>query len=127
MGRPLGAQRADFFEGPLQHVLVEEEDRGKGLVLRPGGDPLAQRQVRQESLGLLLWRKVVGLREAKVIEAANPVAVGVLGAERIVKKTDPLPHHHKNVVPGFHERTGVQLRKRPVAIGPHRNKPFRLV
>ena len=75
-----------------QHLLVEEQQRALGLVLRTGRDVAHRRQVRQERLHLPRAHPGRVPLAVKKDEAFNPVQIGLLGAQTVVLDPDLLAH-----------------------------------
>ena len=95
-GDALGQLRARRSLQPFQlspeDGAIEEQDRAEGLVLRRGRDAKARGQGREESRDLGLGHGVGMAAAAEHDEAADPEDVGLLGARRVVARTDGLAH-----------------------------------
>jgi len=93
MLRLFGAQGLDGgIEFPAEHLAVEEEEGGEGLVLGGGGDMFLDGQVGEKGFDLLgahLFGVALVVEED---EAADPVHIGFLGADGVVLAADDLAH-----------------------------------
>jgi len=76
----------------LEHVSVEEEQRGQRLVLRGGADPAVDGEVGEEGVDLRLahldWMPLA----VKDDKAPDPRDVGLLGSETVVTRPDRQAH-----------------------------------
>ena len=80
--------RADEFvqvrELPVEDPSIEEEQRGKRLILRRGADVAVHGEIRQESVDLRLAHLLRMALAVEEDEALDPGDVRLLGAEAVV-------------------------------------------
>jgi hypothetical protein len=86
----------------LEHILVEEEQGGKGLVLGARSHPTLQGQMAQKTLHLLFGEQVRVQAGTEVIVASNPSAIDVLGAVGHVQHANPGTDVFNDLSLGFH-------------------------
>ena len=92
----LGRLGPDAVDGVVELLVedraIEEQQRAEGLILRRGGDMAFDGQMGEERLDLRAAH-VLGVALAVVQdEAAHPIDVGLLGADRVVLGADRIAH-----------------------------------
>jgi hypothetical protein len=80
------------WELDVEHLLVEEQQARQRLVLGAGRDTSHDGQVRQERLDFRSPHVAGMPLVVKEDVAANPVDVGLLGADRVMEQTELVPH-----------------------------------
>jgi hypothetical protein len=83
--RPSGARGVEISNVALQHIAVEEQDSGQGLVLRAGGDVTLDGQVREKRFdigrGKVLWMAEAFGRSGEAKELLDPAHVACFRAD----------------------------------------------
>lgn len=84
----LGAEGGDIAERLLEHLGIEEQQCGQGLILGAGRDFQVSNQVSQEGFHFGL-AQVVGVAQfVKADEADVPLDIGLFGAVRVAAQAD---------------------------------------